>query len=177
MEPGMLRLTVRLWTFVCLVVLFQLSVTTSAVAGCVTDTDGDGICDAADNCPAAFNPDQSDIDGDGIGDVCDCAPEDSSAGTPPAVRSLIAEEFASTGTRFSWHAAPFADRYDVARAVLHDPIEPTCQLTSDLNPTDLEYTEPSTPPVGGCWGYLVRGVDDECGAGPWNSSALASFCP
>ena len=36
-----------------------------------SDTDGDGILDAADNCPAVANPDQADSDGDGIGDACD----------------------------------------------------------------------------------------------------------
>ena len=35
------------------------------------DLDGDGICDAQDNCPATPNPDQSDTDGNGIGDACE----------------------------------------------------------------------------------------------------------
>ena len=35
------------------------------------DTDGDGVADGADNCPAVANPLQSDSDGDGIGDACD----------------------------------------------------------------------------------------------------------
>jgi hypothetical protein len=34
------------------------------------DTDGDGVPDAADNCPFVFNPDQKDSVGDGIGDAC-----------------------------------------------------------------------------------------------------------
>jgi hypothetical protein len=39
----------------------------------VTDTDGDGIADATDNCPAVANADQADTDGDGKGDACDAA--------------------------------------------------------------------------------------------------------
>ena len=35
------------------------------------DTDGDGIVDGADNCPAIANPTQTNTDGDSQGDVCD----------------------------------------------------------------------------------------------------------
>jgi hypothetical protein len=35
------------------------------------DDDLDGVCGDFDNCPAEFNPDQSDVDGDTIGDACD----------------------------------------------------------------------------------------------------------
>jgi len=48
-----------------------------------TDTDGDGIDDASDNCPDVFNPvrplddgTQADFDDDGVGDVCDPCPLD-----------------------------------------------------------------------------------------------------
>ncbi len=48
-----------------------------------SDTDGDGIEDAADNCPDVFNPirplddgAQADFDSDGVGDACDPCPLD-----------------------------------------------------------------------------------------------------
>jgi hypothetical protein len=36
-----------------------------------SDSDGDGIINAYDNCPAHSNEDQKDTDGDGTGDLCD----------------------------------------------------------------------------------------------------------
>ena len=38
------------------------------------DSDGDGIADASDNCPAVPNADQADGDMDGVGNVCDNCP-------------------------------------------------------------------------------------------------------
>lgn len=43
----------------------------STVSSGSTDSDGDGIPDADDNCPDTSNPDQTDSDGDGLGDACD----------------------------------------------------------------------------------------------------------
>jgi hypothetical protein len=40
------------------------------------DADQDCVLDSADNCPAVFNPDQTDTDGDGLGDACDPCPLD-----------------------------------------------------------------------------------------------------
>jgi len=41
-----------------------------ATVGCI-DFDGDTINDDLDNCPAAYNPSQTDSDGDGVGNICD----------------------------------------------------------------------------------------------------------
>ena len=40
------------------------------------DSNGDGVGDPCDNCPALSNSDQADTDGDGPGDVCDPCPLD-----------------------------------------------------------------------------------------------------
>ncbi len=40
------------------------------------DTDGDGVCDAVDNCDSDMNADQLDADSDNVGDVCDNCPND-----------------------------------------------------------------------------------------------------
>ncbi len=46
----------------------------TAVEPGAADLDGDGLANAADNCPNVFNPDQGDLDKDGKGDACDTCP-------------------------------------------------------------------------------------------------------
>lgn len=62
------------------------------------DSDGDGILDSDDNCPALHNPDQEDTyppQGNGIGDACDCEGDfDCSGNVDGADVSAFLEDFA-----------------------------------------------------------------------------------
>lgn len=66
----------RAWRKAVPMVLVLAALGRPAAAGACSvpggpDTDGDGVCDADDNCPTVANADQSNIDGDALGDVCD----------------------------------------------------------------------------------------------------------
>jgi hypothetical protein len=54
---------------------YKLLVLQRAVGGACVDSDGDGVCDEEDNCPAKANANQADRDRDGVGDVCDNCPD------------------------------------------------------------------------------------------------------
>jgi hypothetical protein len=58
----------------------------STLDACVDDADGDGIEDAADNCPTTPNADQADVDGNGVGDACDNQMPVANAGAGRTVR-------------------------------------------------------------------------------------------
>lgn len=65
--------------------------TTATVTVLLSDIDGDGISDAADNCPLSPNPDQVDTDSDNMGDACDLTPNGDSN---PTVATMRGQEIA-----------------------------------------------------------------------------------
>ncbi len=64
---------------------------------CELDTDGDGVIDDCDNCPATANAGQEDADGNGVGDACEAG----AGAAPPAPAGGCGTGLCATG------AAPF----------------------------------------------------------------------
>lgn len=54
---------------------YAILVLQRALGSSFIDSDGDGVPDGEDNCPATVNPNQEDADGDGVGDACDNCPQ------------------------------------------------------------------------------------------------------
>jgi hypothetical protein len=53
---------------------YALLVLQRATGGACVDSDGDGVCDNVDNCPAVANPGQEDTNGNGVGNACEVRP-------------------------------------------------------------------------------------------------------
>lgn len=156
------------------------------------DTDGDGICDAADLCPEVFEPAASDVDGDGAGDACDCAMTDplvwgapGETGRaifygPPTCLDVfynpISGKITCFGTRnlYDWFqpeepGGVVTDlRYDVVRspAAFDFVSDAACEATAidRSGPFNNRYLV-AEPLPGETYHYLVRAAN-ACGAGP-----------
>lgn len=53
---------------------YAILVLQRSLGGACVDTDGDGVCDSVDNCPAVANPGQENTYGDARGDACEPRP-------------------------------------------------------------------------------------------------------
>ena len=124
----------------------------------------DGVGDLCDLCPLIPGP-NVDSDFDGAADSCDCAPQDSEARRPPAVRDLRAESPVAGTARFRWAPRASADTYSVARVALSELGQGqygNC-VVGDL--TGLSYDDSEIPAPSEGFAFLVYGVDAVCGPG------------
>lgn len=163
------------------------------------DADGDGICDAADDCVSAHDPSQADADADGAGDACDCASGDRRLWSPPGYTGhamfygpptcLTAGYDPVTGqitcfpTRnlFDWLQpdAPGAVATDLRYDVLRTPVTSDFVAAALCEYTAIDRTGPfndaylnAAPPPGGIFAYLSRAANG-CGPGPAGMSGDA----
>ncbi len=87
----------------------QMTELAVAFFGVRLERDGDGVPDAADNCPGTANPGQADADGDGTGDACDPTPQGT---TPPAIAvpgQITADATGPTGATVGYTATATDD--------------------------------------------------------------------
>ncbi|MEM7243982.1 MAG: thrombospondin type 3 repeat-containing protein [Acidobacteriota bacterium] len=143
------------------------------------DTDGDGIIDSLDNCPADPNPMQEDVDGDELGDPCDpdidddgllneddCAPFVPGEQVPEEVRDLRVTLGPAEEAVLTWVPVVGArhlvasDRLDRTRVDFDLGLR-SCTDDAGIAST---FTHPDDPFPDRGWWYLIVGAND-CGAG------------
>jgi hypothetical protein len=150
------------------------------------DPDADGIMNCAgDNCPAVFNPTQSNLDGDTLGDACDadrdgdgvdnaldCAPDDPGAAVgPPEVAGVQASRSGATFS-LAWAAVPGAAAYDVARgtvAQLRASGNTGSASGQSCSQTATTYSDTKQIPADTTWYFIVRGRVGAC-HGTWGAN-------
>jgi hypothetical protein len=118
------------------------------------DQDGDGITDLSDNCPAEYNPRQSDFDSDGQGDRCD-------------VDDGLIYDFSNGSTSFDWQPETGPTSWNVYEgdvAILRatgvftqaSSSSPLVERHCGVVPTHLDDT--TVPAPGGVKFFLVTGT-------------------
>lgn len=151
----------------CLAALMVLSL---LAGGCgeddgLADSDGDGILDGFDNCPAAANSDQLDTDADGAGDACD--DDDDDDGEPDATDNC-----------------PLVDnpsQVDTDIDGIGDLCDPDADgdgyVKASLGGTDCDDTDPTVYP--GAAEVCADGKDNDCDPGTldvWDNDADGAGC-
>jgi hypothetical protein len=148
----------------------------------LSDTDGDLKGNRCDNCPAHPNPLQSDSDLDGHGNDCDCGPTNPAVWAKPAMVQDVRAAKSAQGQDYlhlEWdglasQAGP-GTLYQVISgdlALLRTPAAFTDAFCVNAGTFETEVTvfRLAPQPGQGFW-YLLRGYNNECGSGSWDSGS------
>src|SRR5262245_3203198 len=125
------------------------------------DRDGDGVCDADDDCPEVADADQTDTDGDGLGDACDPCTGGLTVAKPKiSVTKLVApaghEALAVSGRFMPFPASPALDPVSTgARVVVTDTAGTLVDATIPAGAFDV-VTERGWKTKNGAFKYTNR---------------------
>lgn len=109
------------------------------------DSDGDGLLDGADNCPAVANPDQADSDADGTGDACDHDPATLLLQSTNAF-PLLGTSYVPHAVLYDFSGAPVAGvtiRFDLNIGTPGG--RPGICVTDAVGQCDVTFTSPPAP--------------------------------
>jgi N-acetylneuraminic acid mutarotase len=146
--------------------------------GPARDEDGDGIQNAADNCPFISNLDQADVDSDLVGDVCDL--DDGLILIGLADDSRVEWQQEAGFESFNWYRGDLAVLKSTGQSTQDPAVVPLAARACGLSGPFIDDT--FEPPSGDGVFYLVAGVHmgiegslgtDSAGAPRWN----ADPCP
>jgi hypothetical protein len=135
------------------------------------DSDGDGIVDSVDNCPAVSNVNQTDTDGDGIGDACVNCPFTSNSGQEDSDGNGLGD--ACTVTHCVSNSAELQNSLTTAQANSRNDIIQLVQGTyriSENNNSSFRYS--SSEP----YSIIIKGgYSSGCASRECKSSQYASL--
>jgi hypothetical protein len=152
-------------------------------ASTTIDSDGDGVVDASDNCPATPNLDQRDWDADLHGDACDGCPHLTSAADPDTDGDLVGDAcdprpdtpgevrvvwlgFYDPADIAGWQ--PSGGPWTVSDGMLHQGaagfslLDSPAPYTDAYFATSLAITAPDTNEVGFCLSDVQPGIQYYC---------------
>jgi len=140
------------------------------------DSDGDGVHNLCDNCPAAGNADQTDTDGDGLGDACDpdsdddgvpdvddCAPTWRGISQPPAPIGATLSVDKAPATRLRWSRAEQGPVTNIYRGLRSSDQGWSYNQTCWVAEHPFEQFDDSGDPASGNAYYYLLGSRNACG--------------
>ena len=134
----MLRTSARYGFLVSCMFFVALAAAVEALP-CPEDTDGDGVCDADDNCPSVSNSNQEDADADGVGDVCDrCSFQQDCSQPCPSENSCSGDFECAPGESCLGSCVPSFCGCDTGSWTCTDDCSAECFDDSCFDPTGLD---------------------------------------